>query len=378
MTEEGRREEFFPACGEVSVDQSGGRVEVHGWAEDRVRLVSTPRGAPGQARVVATHQGSRLRVTVERVNHRCWGPAGGRVDIELWVPRATRLDINSGSGEVTVEGIRGRVRVESGSGGIEARKLAGSLALEAGSGSVRVEDCEGGGQLNAGSGDVTVIRSSGTFELETGSGDITLSELTGNLRVETGSGDVQAHRLRGDLALEGSQGDVVIRDLAAGRVMVDLASGDLKLEGYPLPGAHWNLETASGDVLLAIPEAAACAIDVRTSSGGIDCRLPLEARETGPHSLKGVLNRGGGLIQVETASGSVSLGPLAGLWPVAEPDSEQDDASLSVLRMVEEGKITPAEAEALLAALSDAPSEAGDEGAPAEEEATDKEEGGGV
>lgn len=381
MLDEGRREEFFPACGEVSLDQLGGKVEVRGWVEDRIRLVSTSRGAGGQLRVATSRRGNRLTVTVQRSGRRFWGATEEQVDLELWVPRATSLSVDSGSGPVVVGGIHGRVEIDSGSGDVAVHDVNGSLTLEAGSGAIQVENCEGGGKLETGSGPISVTGLRGRLELETGCGDIRVSGVTGDLKLETGSGRLRVESLRGDLTLEGGTGGVVLQDLAVRRLTVELGSGDLEVEGYPPEGARWSVETGSGNVKLAIPESAGCAVSVETGGGGIDCRLPVEARESGPRTLKGVLNRTGGLIQVSTGSGAVTLAALAGEWPAPEPESgQQDESWLSVLRMVEEGKITPAEAEALLAALADAPGTPGEAEAVAEDggEAEAEEEGGGA
>lgn len=357
MADERRREEFFPACAEVAVDQLGGRVEVRGWGENRIRLVSTPREEGARVRVVASRHGNRLTVAVERVGVRFWGTPEDQADLELWVPRSTSLAVDAGAGPVTVEGIHSRVAVETGSGNITVRDGSGPLSLEAGTGTIRVEDCESAASLETGSGTIGVTGVRGRLDMETGCGDIEAIGVTGLLRIETGSGSIRVERLRGDLALEGGSGGAVLRDLVASRLAVEFGSGDVEVEGYPTEGAQWSIDTGSGDVKLAIPESAACLINAATGGGGIDCRLPVEAREAGPRTLKGVLNRAGGSIRVSTGSGTVVLSPLAGEWPAPEREARpQDESWLSVLRMVEEGKITPAEADALLAALADSPS----------------------
>ncbi len=337
----GEHDEFYPACRDVLIDQLGGRVEVTGWPERRIRLVSRLRGTPGQLRAITSVQGGCLKVAVDRVYRTCW-PASAQIDLELWVPRETNVTVDAGSGPVRVRGIRGRLRVDVGSG------------------EILVEEAEGNFELETGSGDVTLRAVSGRSRVETGSGAVVVEGFRGSLTGETGSGEVSIARLRGDLELETGSGSVVIRQLSGTRVSVETSSGDLRIHGLPLEGARWQLETGSGDVELALPETAACAVEVETGSGPIECRLPLDRREAGRRRLMGILNRPDGMIRVSTGSGSVALLPLAGgefVPPeeISDFPEASDDASLSVLRMVEEGKISPAEAEALLEALSDAP-----------------------
>ncbi len=357
--------QHFDACRRIIVEQLGGRVDVQVWSEDRIRLAWLRQGEC-QLRTRAFREGDSLRITVDRPG--CgWGSSEGQVDIELRAPRSTDLDVETGSGPVTVSGIRGSIRLATGQGDINVRDTAGSLSIETGSGDVVAESCQGVLELDNGQGTVTVKAARGDFKLETGSGSFTLTDLAGNLDVETGSGRVGVSRIRGDLKVEAGSGDVILEGVASRRVQVGTGSGDVSVEGYPLPDGCWELETGSGDVRLAIPATTACRLSVETGSGAIDCRLPLRGREEEPGCLRGVLNRPDASVEVLTGSGEVVLDAGPAPAPELEGEGDPDEATLSVLRMVEEGKITPGEGEALLRALADTPDSAlSREGEPAD------------
>ncbi|HSW09664.1 MAG TPA: DUF4097 family beta strand repeat-containing protein [Bacillota bacterium] len=347
-------QQYFDACRKIIVEQLGGKVDVQAWGEDRIRLTWVRRGET-RLRTRAFREGDSLKIIVDRAGCRGWS-AGRQVDVELRVPRSADLEVETGGpGPVTVSGIRGSIRLATGQGDICVRETAGSLSVETGSGNVLAESCQGALELATGLGTVTLKGARGNFNLETGSGSLTLADLAGNLEAEAGSGRIRISRIRGDLKLDSGSGDVILEGVASRRLEIETGSGDVSVDGYPLPDARWEVATGSGDVRLAIPATSDCRLNVETGSGRIDCRLPLRTREEGPGCLQGVLNRADAAVEVLTGSGNVVLEARPDSVPVPERETEPDEASLSVLRMVEEGKITPGEAEALLRALAGAP-----------------------
>src|SRR5207244_11446280 len=128
------------------------------------------------------------------------------IDYDITVPADT-VRARSGSGNQEIDGLRSKLDLESGSGDMPA---------EAGSGDIRVEA--------KGSGDVRV---------HTGSGNIELHQVNGAMRAEAGSGDVRVDGVqKGDWDVKTGSGNVQLKlpdqaafDLGAstgsGRVVVD-------------------------------------------------------------------------------------------------------------------------------------------------------------
>jgi DUF4097 and DUF4098 domain-containing protein YvlB len=75
------------------------------------------------------------------------------VDYEITVPENTTVRTHSGSGNQTVEGIKGNVDLEAGSGDMQLSRLTGDLRFQTGSGNVRGRQ-PGPARIKAGSGDV--------------------------------------------------------------------------------------------------------------------------------------------------------------------------------------------------------------------------------
>src|SRR5271157_3396906 len=65
------------------------------------------------------------------------------VDYEITVPQDTTVRAHTGSGDQTVEGVRGNTDLESGSGDLRLGRLTGDLHFQTGSGNVRGNQISG-------------------------------------------------------------------------------------------------------------------------------------------------------------------------------------------------------------------------------------------
>jgi len=283
--------DFTP--GEVQIEQHEGAVQIAVWDQPQVRVKAI---WPGEGTIV-----ERLEVQASgnrfflQVKQRRWGWLGlsrdGLLDLELTVPTGTRSRVCSGSGPVVVTGTLAPVE------------------LETGGGSVMLEDV-------------------GAVTLETGSGDVLIRRVDGPVEVETGSGRVEVELVR-------------VRS-----------------------GAAYRIETGSGGVTVAIPTNADLSIDLEAGSGSIDSGgLALTRVHRDDHELEAQLGRGGARLSVETGSGGISLRPYAAPQASTPPQLRQviqQDAALQtseqvqrILVMVEQGRLSPDEAEAILRALDE-------------------------
>jgi DUF4097 and DUF4098 domain-containing protein YvlB len=195
------------------------------------------------------------------------------VDYEITVPTDTSVRTRSGSGDQTIEGIRGNVDIETGSGNLHLRDLsAGQLKFETGSGDVRGENVSGPITAHTGSGNIRMEeKGQGDVSVRTGSGDVEIRGVNGGLRAETGS-------------------------------------GNLEVEGTP--ANSWNVRTGSGNAELHIGSAAV-DVDLSTSSGSLNVNQPVTTTVQGRiherKSVSGKIGGGGPLVTVHTGSGDIRL-----------------------------------------------------------------------
>jgi DUF4097 and DUF4098 domain-containing protein YvlB len=196
------------------------------------------------------------------------------VDYEITVPEDTTVRTRSGSGDQTIEGVRGNADLQSGSGDMKLSQLTGEVRLQTGSGNVRARDISGPVRGGAGSGDIEVEETGkGDIDLHTGSGNITARGIQGAFRGDAGSGDITA---------EGTQ-----------------------------TGA-WEIRTGSGNVHVRLPANAAFDANISTSSGTLDVDAPITMTVQGRvqdtrKSIVGKVRGGGPLLSLRTGSGDIHI-----------------------------------------------------------------------
>jgi len=174
------------------------------------------------------------------------------IDYEMEVPVETSLNVQSGSGDLSVEGTHGAVEGRSGSGDVKIHDVQGSVSIHTGSGDAKFEGITGD-----------------RVEIETGSGDVQLRDLHSALHVRTGSGDIEA-------------------------------------DGAPT--GDWVLHTGSGGVTVKVPDDLGFDLDAHTSSGDISTGRTVEAQGTmGRGELHGKVHGGGVRLEVSTSSGDINI-----------------------------------------------------------------------
>ncbi len=192
------------------------------------------------------------------------------IDFEVWVPEQTTTRASSGSGDVFAENLKASLNASTGSGNVQARRITGEVKANTGSGDVDLQEIAGNVTADTGSGNVKVsMTGDGSLRLGTGSGDVTASHVKGGLRARTGSGNVTA------------DGDAT---------------------------SDWSVETGSGDVNVSLPQNARFELAASTGSG--DLSIGREITMSGnmdKHRIRGKVNGGGPLVQLETSSGNIRL-----------------------------------------------------------------------
>ncbi len=192
------------------------------------------------------------------------------IDYEITLPPDTTLIAHTGSGNVTVEGVRSPVDAQTGSGDIRAKDLGSKLHAQTGSGNIRAESVAAPFWGQTGSGDIEAnLTGSGDVDVHTGSGTIRIRGIRGGVRAKTGSGNVET-----DGAVTGP----------------------------------WQLHSGSGNIALAVGSGNGFNLDVHTSSGSIHTDLPITVQGSlGKNELKGTVKGGGPEVEVSTGSGDVDV-----------------------------------------------------------------------
>ena len=175
------------------------------------------------------------------------------IDYEVTTPRGTDLRVNSGSGNIGVQGTGGPTQLTTGSGDIQATGLSDHVALQTGSGNITAD-----------------LLSARNMQAQTGNGDITLKNVQGGLWAHSGSGNVE-------------------------------------VSGRPL-GAAWKVESGSGNVTLNTG-GAPLDLNATTGSGTVQYTggtLKQSSTASQQH-VTGEANGGGPTVRVTTGSGNIRI-----------------------------------------------------------------------
>ena len=98
------------------------------------------------------------------------------VDLEITAPAGTRLDADTGAGNVDIDGVTGGIDAHSGAGDIDVRGAAGTARLDTGAGSIGYQGTpQGDCRFETGAGNITLSLPSDPnvqVDLQTGTGNI--------------------------------------------------------------------------------------------------------------------------------------------------------------------------------------------------------------
>jgi hypothetical protein len=258
--------------GRVEVSNTSGAVLVRGW--DRPEVHVTGRLGEGTDELRFERRGDRVVVEV-RLPRR-----GGRdvepTNLEVSVPRASTVEIDTVDAEITVLALEGRLRAHSVSGDLQVETAGRELELESVSGDVRLE---GAGQ-------------------------------DARLRLSSVSGDVRAEGVSGEVEAESVSGDLVLALGTVRRLEVNSTSGRLELRTALEPDARLDLESVSGDVEVTVDGATDGHYELRSFAGDIEaCFGPEPERQRyGPgRRLDFTQGDGGPLVRIQTMSGEIEV-----------------------------------------------------------------------
>ncbi|HSM30571.1 MAG TPA: hypothetical protein VK854_07695 [Woeseiaceae bacterium] len=195
----------------VFIEAGAGAMVVTGvQGSNEIVVVATISVDAGDADEAAKLVEKRLDLSLEQDGDRAvlkagfrpgWGWDGeAAVDLDVRMPAQLALEIDDGSGPITVDGIPGSVRIDDGSGPIEVTR-SGDVEIDDGSGSIRLENT-GAVRIDDGSGSITIVRAAGDVYVEDGSGTIEIRGVQGSVTVDDGSGDIEVDDVERDLIIE--------------------------------------------------------------------------------------------------------------------------------------------------------------------------------
>ena len=202
-------------------------------------------------------------------------------ELNAALPARFNIDAGTTGGEVLVEGISGEVSLATSGGDMIARTMKGEISLATSGGELKLEDLEGEISAATSGGDINCDGGKGNFSLVTSGGGVHLSGLEGDISAATSGGDIDAN------------------DLTGGSIELSTSGGELDISLVKVTESG-EFTTSGGDVLLSRTEGT---ITASTSGGMI---------RTKGHSGDLTLTTSAGDIRVRDHTGSLEAGTGAG------------------------------------------------------------------
>lgn len=246
-----------PAGATVSIVNQKGTITVK--PSSGRQVVVTTNSATDKVEVDGGQTGNRISVRTHPLNKASGEDA--RVDYEVQVPGDVNLSIDSGSGDVKVENLRGNITVDAEEGQVEVRGISG--------GYVQVQS------LNAG---------------------ITLNS-------------VQKSRVQ----LASTGGNIQLNSVSGPHVTAKSTTGSISFTGDFAGGGNYLLNNHSGDIAVSLPVTASVDLTARSIQGSVENDLPLQkpAHVAFPlkegKALAGISNSGASSVELRSFSGRIRV-----------------------------------------------------------------------
>lgn len=178
----------------LEIDNFAGDVTVRAGESGQIRVIVEKKAASSEGldriRVDLEERDNGLRIRTSRSSTRI---ATESVDIEVFVPDDARLTLDTGAGNVQVEGVQGEIWAHTGAGNVEVWGATGPITLETGAGNIDYDgQPQGDATFDTGAGNITLrlpADANLALDLETGIGDIDLGAFA--VQGDTSGNDVQ-------------------------------------------------------------------------------------------------------------------------------------------------------------------------------------------
>ncbi|MBI2683603.1 MAG: DUF4097 family beta strand repeat protein [Acidobacteriales bacterium] len=207
----------------LSVINMNGNVSIRPSTGGKVVITSTAQS--DKVEVGSRQMGNRIDIRTH--NARQAKGDETRVDYDIMVPADAQVKIDSGEGQIKVEGMRAAVDVDSESSDVEVRHATG--------GSVRVQSVGGNVTL-------TSIRQTRIQAVSTG-------------------------------------GDIALYDVTGPTVVAKTSSGAIRYGGDCGSGGSYTFTSHSGDIELNLSSKASVDLTARSVKGAVDTDFPFQKRD---------------------------------------------------------------------------------------------------
>ncbi|MGH3213913.1 MAG: DUF4097 family beta strand repeat-containing protein [Trebonia sp.] len=169
------------------------------------------------------------------------------IDLVIQLPTGSDVRGEAGIGDFQSDGVLGTVALKTDLGSVRLAET-GPLNLRSGAGGVTVEGVSGSAEVHNGSSDIRIGAVDGTADLSTGNGRVRVGVVTGPASIKASNGSVSVDRALSDITAASSNGAVQIGEVVRGTVSATSKNGSVEV-GVREGSAAWlELNTGVGRV----------------------------------------------------------------------------------------------------------------------------------
>lgn len=171
-------------------------------------------------------------------------------DVQLDGLKGKKTDITTSSGSIKTENMVSTMNLSSVSGDISSRNCTGAIKTVSSSGSQWIEGINGNVSATSVSGDLKLTTVKGELHAASSSGNHTLTAITGTIHSAVVSGDVKVTGCKGDLFIKTSSGDIIGKDNQLNSAsQLESVSGDISMSFLnDIKDLSFDLQSISGNL----------------------------------------------------------------------------------------------------------------------------------
>ena len=178
------------------------------------------------------------------------------IDVIIQLPTDSDVRGEAGIGDFQADGALGTVVLKTDLGTVRLAET-GPLNVRSGLGEITVEGVSGSAEVHGGSSDILIGAVDGPADVSTGNGKVRVGVVTGPANVKASNGAVSVDRALSDITAISSNGEVRVGEVARGKVSATSKNGAVEV-GIREGSAAWlELNTALGRVYNELASADA-------------------------------------------------------------------------------------------------------------------------
>ncbi|HET7294995.1 MAG TPA: hypothetical protein VFM88_21430 [Vicinamibacteria bacterium] len=221
--------------------------------------------------------------------------------------RTGALDLQVQHGGLKADTVNGDLDVRGEHSGIEARQVHGAARITTSFEDVTLEDVAADARVRVEHGHAKCARIKGALVAESTFGDAELEDVEGAVEATVSHGGVQGARLLGGVKAK-AEGDDIVLDSFRGEVTAEAERGSVRLSPDGALTANLKASARFGSVSLGVPEGSRFAMVAGVERGDLRVSLPgLQLSESSTDRLRGRLGEGGGTVELQADHGDVRV-----------------------------------------------------------------------